>query len=378
MLDAWLKVAYEVETRRSAEFEMAGLMEQIPTLELRKLAAGTPAAELYTHMEKKGSSLDSAPCSSDGDEKTWLSKFQGTSLFEQAVALETEMLEAEAAGIAQRMEEDSHPRPYQVQDQIRLKKRLLELELAKQTAGSATAPPPGEPAQGAGAPGDVPAEGVQDSSQGLGGGVAKAAMAQWSDQMGRALARSQFEKQARVEVLLKVGSAAGVCMAKTALPNFAALGGMASKALGAAKPLASKVLGAAKPLASKVLGAAAAHPGLAGAALGAPVGALAGGPEHRIGGALGGAALGATAGNMAAAAAPARLMAHKPVLLLKAGSAAGLASKVLGAAAAHPELAGAALGAPVGALNGGPEHRIGGALGGAALGALGGATLRLG
>ncbi len=289
MLDAWLKVAYEVETRRSAEFEMAGLMEQIPTLELRKLAAGTPAAELYTHMEKKGSSLDSAPCSSDGDEKTWLSKFQGTSLFEQAVALETEMLEAEAAGIAQRMEEDSHPRPYQVQDQIRLKKRLLELELAKQTAGSATAPPPGEPAQGAGAPGDVPAEGVQDSSQGLGGGVAKAAMAQWSDQMGRALARSQFEKQARVEVLLKVGSAAGVCMAKTALPDFAALGGMASKALGAAKPLASEVLGAA-----------AAHPGLAGAALGAPVGALAGGPEHRIGGALGGAALGATAGNMAA------------------------------------------------------------------------------
>lgn len=280
MLDHFLKAAYEVETRRSEEYAMVGLLKDIPTLELQKLAAGTPIAELYARMEKGGSFLDCPPTATD-EGTTWLSKFQGTPLFEQAVALETEMLESEAASIAQRIQEDSQPRPYQMQDKIRLKKRLLELELAKQNAGGT--PPVAEPAQGAGAPGDVPAEGVQDSSQGLGGGVAKSAAAElvhWSDQLGRALARAEFEKRARVEVLLKVGSAAGLCMAKTALPDISA------------------IMGAAKPLATKALGMAAAHPLAAGAALGAGAGAIAGGPEHRLSGALGGAALGAGAAHM--------------------------------------------------------------------------------
>jgi hypothetical protein len=286
MLDQWLEAAYEIQTKQSAEFEIVGLLKDVPTLELKKLAAGTPAAELYAYMEKGGSSLDSPQCSSD-EEKTWLSKFQGTPLFEQAVALETEMLEAEAAGIAQRIQEDSQPRPYQMQDQIRLKKRLLELELAKQNAGGT--PPVAEPAQGAGAPGDVPPEGVQDNSQGLGGGVAKSAAAEmvlFADRTGRELARAEHEKRARVEVLLKVGSAAGAFMAKSAL-DLGAIGGMATKALGAAKPLASKALGMA-----------ASHPELAGAALGAGAGALAGGPDHRLSGALAGGALGAGAGHV--------------------------------------------------------------------------------
>jgi hypothetical protein len=213
------------------------------------------------------------------------------------MALEQEMLEAEAADIAKRMQENAQPRPWEVMDQIRLKKRLLELKLAKGEAGGGAegAPPggapPGEPTQGAGAPGPVPAEGVQDNSQGLGGGVAKMSAAekvQFSDKFARALARSEFEKAARMEVLLKTGSAAGAMMAKTALPDLSALGGMATKALGAAKPMAAKLLGHA-----------AAHPELAGAALGAGVGALAGGPEHRLSGALGGAALGGGAAGLA-------------------------------------------------------------------------------
>jgi hypothetical protein len=284
MLDEFLNTVYTHETRKKAEYDMVGLLKDIPTLELRKLAAGTPIAELY---EKRAMMDECSP----SEPKSFLDKFKDTPLFEEALALEQEMLQAEAADIAKRMERRGDDQLYQVQDQIRLKKRLLELKLAQLQAGGGEPPgaappaaPPGEPAQGAGAPGPVPAEGVQDSSQGLGGGVAKAAMVQFSDQFARALARSDFEKAARVEALIKTGAAAGGLMAKTAL-------GLAD--IGAAvKPLASRVMGAA---AKNPMGAAT----LAGAGLGAAGGAVAGGPDHRLSGALGGAALGGAAGHAA-------------------------------------------------------------------------------
>jgi hypothetical protein len=292
MLDEFLNTVYTHETRKKAEYDMVGLLKDIPTLELRKLASGTPIAELYEKraMMDECKSLDAQP-------KTFLDKFKDTPLFEEALALEQEMLQAEAADIEARMQRRGEDQLYQVQDQIRLKKRLLELKLVKLQAGGGEEPgappaaPPGEPAQGAGAPGPVPAEGVQDNSQGLGGGAAKMAskreLVQFSDSFARALARGDFEKAARVQTLTKVGEAAAATLSKTAL-DMAALGGMASKALGAAKPLASKALGMA-----------AAHHELAGAVVGAGAGALAGGPDHRLSGALGGAALGAGTGHVA-------------------------------------------------------------------------------
>lgn len=290
MLDEFLLTAYTHETRKKAEYDMVGLLKDIPTLELRKLASGTPIAELYS----KQAFLDEA-CApkADGGPASWLDKFKDTPFFEEAMALEQEMLEAEAADIAKRVQENSQPRPWEVMDQIRLKKRLLELKMARSQAGGGEAPPapPGEPAQGAGAPGPVPAEGVQDSSSGLGGGVAKtgaAELVQFSDRFARALARSDFEKAARVDVLLKTGEAAGGLMAKA--------GGLGSMIAGlGAKTLQGGTL-------ARLAGQAATNPGatkLIGAGIGAAGGALAGGPEHRLSGALGGAALGAGAGHAA-------------------------------------------------------------------------------
>jgi hypothetical protein len=176
MLDEFLNTVYTHETRKKAEYYMVGLLKDIPTLELRKLASGTPIAELY----EKRAMMDECT-SPDAQPKTFLDKFKDTPLFEEALALEQEMLQAEAADIEARMQRRGEDQLYQVQDQIRLKKRLLELKLAKLQAGGGEEPgappaaPPGEPAQGAGAPGPVPAEGVQDNSQGLGGGAAKMA-----------------------------------------------------------------------------------------------------------------------------------------------------------------------------------------------------------
>lgn len=289
MIDEFLRVAYEVETKKQAEYELVGMLEDLPIVELRKLASGTPIAELYA----KTAYLDSAPCSPDGGGPTsFLDKFKDTPLFEQAMALEQEMLQAEAADIQKRMEDNAQPRPWEVMDQIRLKKRLLELQLAKSQSG-AEAAPPGEPAQGAGAPGPVPAEGVQDNSQGLGGGVAKSAsaqMVQHSDAFARALARSDFEKAARAEALLKVGSVAGEVLAKSAGIGSSIMGSLNGGALG------------------RAAGWAIAHPSaagsIAGGVAGAGAGAVAGGPGNRLGGAAmgaaGGAALGHAAGGIGA------------------------------------------------------------------------------
>jgi hypothetical protein len=297
MLDEFLQTAYTHETRKKAEYEMVGLLKDIPTLELRKLASGTPVAELY----EKRAYGDCAPKSPDGP-AGWLDQFKDTPYFEEAMALEQEMLEAEAADIAKRMQENAQPRPWEVMDQIRLKKRILELKMAKEQAGAAGgAPPaslPGEPAQGAGAPGPVPAEGVQDNSQGLQGGVAKmssvqatktaAEMVQFSDKFARALARSDFEKAARVQVLIKTGSAAGELLAKTAGIG-SALAGLAGKTLNGGMVARMAGEAATNPAAAKLIGAG----------VGAAGGALAGGPEHRLSGALGGAAVGAGLGHAA-------------------------------------------------------------------------------
>ena len=379
MLNEFLKVAYNTSIRDQEKQELDALLSKLPVSELHKLASGTPIAALYGHMDKK------AYCETTGTgEATWLDQFKGTPLFDQAIALEQQELQAEVLDMQKRQERRAQTANedtlYDQRDKLRVQKKLLALELAKQQggagAGAPPAAPPGEPAQGAGAPGPVPAEGVQDNAQGLGGGVAKlggkgffsrmepkeelehykkhphrgpAAMATGSavggglmggamgraaglskgkslalaagsalahgglsfgaahlgqhlrkkrlekevakekashtvgtpeekiafaDNMGRALARQDFEKAAHTEMLSTTGVRAGTMMAKTALPNMAALGGMASKALGFA----------------------AKNKALVGAGIGAAGGALAGGEGHRLSGAIGGAATGAAAG----------------------------------------------------------------------------------
>jgi hypothetical protein len=286
MLNEFLKVAYEEQLRKESTVEVMSLLEKLPAEELRKLADGTPVARLWPHLEK-AAYMDE--CKSDGTPKTWLDQFKGTPFLDQAIALEQEELQAEMTDIQKRQERRQQNKLddnfYDMKDQIRMKKRLLELEKFKAELG-ATAD---TPAQGAGAPGPVPAEGVQDDSQGLGGGVAKSAAAvlsgtpqekiAFADNLGRELARQDFDKAAHVELLRMYGGHAGAVMAKQA----AGLGGM---------------LASAAPLAQKALGFAAKNPAMAGAALGAAGGALAGGEGHRLSGALGGAALGHAAGGI--------------------------------------------------------------------------------
>ena len=86
--------------------------------------------------------------------KTWLEKFKGTALFDKALELMQAELEQEAQEMQNRQQSQQF---YSAGDQIRLKKKLLELELARTEMGQLTEPGPIEqeapsataPAQGA-------------------------------------------------------------------------------------------------------------------------------------------------------------------------------------------------------------------------------------
>ena len=274
MLDEFLQVAYQTNGRKQAEYELVGLMEGLPVVELRKIAEGTPIAALYSHLDKTAY-LDGS-CGPDGAPKTFLDQFKGTPLLDQALALEQEELQAEMTDMQKRQErrqqnvaDDSL---YDVKDRIRVQKRLLELELAKSEMGEATgAQPPAAgatPAQGAGAPGEVPPEGPEVGANAVVGKTAQAKFL-FADNLGREMARADFAKHAHAAKLAKVGGAAGVVMAKTAL-GLGDIGG------------AMKGLAAGGGALGKAVGFAAKNPGLVGAGVGAAGGALAGGPGHRL------------------------------------------------------------------------------------------------
>ena len=159
MLDAFLEVAYEYEKRASDYRALVQDMLKLPKEELKALADGTSKL---------------AFC--DGPESdSWLDKFKDTPLHEQALALEQQSLELDIAREQRRLADSQKreaERPqeddeYRQQDAIRLKKRILDLELNKmklQGAGGAVeegAPPP---APAAGAPEPVvgaPVEGPE-------------------------------------------------------------------------------------------------------------------------------------------------------------------------------------------------------------------------
>ena len=183
MFEEFLDVIYEKTSRQQATFEVIGLLDGLPDWEVEKIASGMPIAELYGHLDRKPLTKTAmSDCSPDGEPKSFLDRFKGTPLFDQAVALEQEELQAEMLDLQKKQESratrQNEDTIWDAKDKLRVRKRLLELELAKQQGGAAAGvPAAGEPvgdtAQGAGAPGPVPAEGVQDSSGGLGGGVAK-------------------------------------------------------------------------------------------------------------------------------------------------------------------------------------------------------------
>ena len=148
MLDHFLAVIYEKSREEEEIQKLASQMQNLPMAELYKIAS-------------------SGLC---GDDESWLSKYKGTQLLNEAVALEQQEIQLEQQRIqkdqAREMVDQQQPREdfYSQKRQIGLQKRLLDLKLVTTSAETPVVgeqdPAGGTPAQGAGALGAEPAEGA--------------------------------------------------------------------------------------------------------------------------------------------------------------------------------------------------------------------------
>lgn len=102
-------------------------------------------ASFFTGFMKEAYSSP-IPCGSIGDApQGWLGQFEGTPLHQQAVALEREELRMQSEDLARRQQERQknegmqqlEQQRWDFQDQLRIKKRELELQLAESRVGGA-------------------------------------------------------------------------------------------------------------------------------------------------------------------------------------------------------------------------------------------------
>lgn len=125
IIDAFLQVMYTNALEREAVARAQALMAQVPEQDLLKVAGLVPE-----------------PCrisKNAADDDSWISKYEGTPLHEQALQLEQASL-----GVRQQrlehdalmeQERDSRPNFWRQEDAIRLKKDLLDLELSRLKSG---------------------------------------------------------------------------------------------------------------------------------------------------------------------------------------------------------------------------------------------------
>lgn len=149
MLDHWLQSAYEKSKTASQEDRYVRALEQLPVEELLAMTRG----------ESSLNKLAMGDCSSGGSEGSWLDQFQGSSLYDQALAIERKNLELDMAETA-----DSSARSQQrdqvsnERDVLRVNRKMLELSLAESRNGG------GEPEMAA--PSGAPVGVAQDGTQG--------------------------------------------------------------------------------------------------------------------------------------------------------------------------------------------------------------------
>jgi len=142
MLDTFLKVAYDHEKTAAGKEYTVDLLKQLPNDYLQALASG----------EVKLAHLG---CDSGGD-YDWLEKFKGSPLFDQALQLEQKTLEMDL----QKQQTNNERRQMwdkqdQEMDQLRIQKKLLDLQLVQQEGQAAGG---GMPAPAEGAPPELPVE----------------------------------------------------------------------------------------------------------------------------------------------------------------------------------------------------------------------------
>lgn len=291
MIDSFLKVAYDESVKTAEQDALVAILKKLPDEVLYKLASGQ----------------DCLPVKLGGEGLEWLEQFKDSPLFQKAVELEQQCIQIETMRQAEceknRAEQENQPKYWEMEDKIRLQKKMLGLELAmsqlqQQTGGAAGAPNPMSPPSPA--PAQTPPAGEQGAGAMGDAGPPKVASAEEmkmaSEQVTLAITMGQklAHADARKADHFQAGRGLGEIMAKTAF-DANTLKSLGQKAVGAfeANPMATLggALGAVGGLAhgakkdehgQRHLGAGLAE-GLAGGAAGAAAGHVAGGAHHLMG-----------------------------------------------------------------------------------------------
>ena len=138
MLDHFLSAAYSHERENKEKRSTVDALKKLPAPFLAKLASG----EVKLGFMDECTAPDSAS-------HPWLDKFKGTPLAEQAMQLEEQMLQLEVQDMQERQqsrqENAARDSIWDQRDQLRIQKKLLELQLYQlvmQEEHAAMAPPP--------------------------------------------------------------------------------------------------------------------------------------------------------------------------------------------------------------------------------------------
>jgi hypothetical protein len=319
----------------------------------------------------------------DNDE--WLDRFKGTPLFDQAMELMQEELQQDSVEMQQRqMSQQLNSQG----DQLRMKRRMLELELARQDSMPAPQAIPGMAG-----PTEVPTSPIQDPQ----GAATQASIPSPTDQQPKTAAEATSMDVARgAGVGGALGSAVGFLGGDSRFFTGNTLGAMGAGALssyGLTSDTKHPILrGMGMGALGGVPGGAISYSGIPG---GAGIGAIEGGFRGAVHGGINSYLLHrklvarAAAEEEAAAAAQQNEKMSAPISLLRAMSKeAGTPYATLGSSALHllKRNPGAAAGTAVGAIGGGiagAQKKIdpvtgqatGGGVGGALTGAIGGGAV---
>lgn len=122
MLDAFTDVLLKRASDRKAEDALTQEMLKLPIADIQKIASAGSV---------KAAFAEPARTEKTGSDDDWLKKYEGTSLYDQAIMLEEQLLAIEGERIQRRMDRPQDDDLWTKEDMIRLKKRQLDLELSK-------------------------------------------------------------------------------------------------------------------------------------------------------------------------------------------------------------------------------------------------------
>lgn len=239
MLDVFLEVASQKTKQAEARARTQALLNQLPTQVLQKIASGQLLKSAY---------------GLDGVDGCWLDKFKGTPLLDQAIAIEKEELEIQMESNARRQQERQLREQFGgwEEDQARrddlcIKRKMLELELASGGTGEDIGGQEGEdvapPGAEEGSAPQLPPEMLQAAAGGAEeGGEASPPPPEPKEKKPPTTKVTTVEKPAEPKEKVDIKTAAAAMRFQMALMQKEA--GLASKAVDFARREPGTVIGA--------------------------------------------------------------------------------------------------------------------------------------